>query len=34
MPNSFDDEYGLEHLKNIQYAIDNDICYKRWKNDR
>ena len=33
MPIDFDEEYGLEHLRCIQYAIDNDICYTRWKNE-
>ena len=33
---SFDDDVEditLEHLRLIQYAIDNNISYKRWKND-
>lgn len=32
-PKSFDIEYGLEHIKSINYAIDNNIYYMRWKND-
>lgn len=33
---SFDDDLEditLEHLRVIQYAIDNNISYRRWKND-
>lgn len=33
---SFDDDVEditLDHLRLIQYAIDNNISYKRWKND-
>lgn len=33
---SFDDnleDITLEHLRLIQYAIDNNISYRRWKND-
>ena len=26
-------DYGLEHLMSIQYAIDKDIYYMRWKNE-
>ena len=31
--NYFEQDCGYEHLMNIQYAIDNDICYMRWKNE-
>lgn len=27
------EDVTLEHLRLIQYAIDNDISYKRWKNE-
>ena len=33
---SFNDnleDITLEHLRLIQYAIDNNISYRRWKND-
>ncbi len=30
----FEQDYGYDHLRNIQYALDNDICYMRWKNER
>ena len=26
-------DYGLDHLKSIQYAIENDISYMRWNNE-
>lgn len=34
MPTNFmDSDYGLEHIKAIQYAIENDVYYMRWKNE-
>ena len=33
MPNDFNDELGYEHIMAIQYAIENDIYYMRWKNE-
>ena len=26
-------DVGLEHIKSIQYGIDNNVYYMRWKND-
>lgn len=33
IPTIFDEEIGYEHIMSIQFAIDNNIHYKRWKND-
>ena len=35
MPDDFwNDDYGIEHLKNIQFALENNVCYMRWKNGK
>ena len=28
------DEFGLEHIKSIMYAVEKDIYYMRWENDK
>ena len=28
------DDTGLNHISNIQYALDNNIYYMRWENDK
>lgn len=33
MPTNFNVEYGYEHIQAIQYLIENNIYYMRWKND-
>ena len=33
MPTISDEELGYEHIMSIQFSIDNNIYYKRWKND-
>lgn len=32
-PTFNDEESGYEHIKSIQYAIEHNIFYMRWKND-
>jgi len=34
MPTFLNEEFGYEHIMSIQYAIDNNIYYMRWENDR
>lgn len=33
MPSDMDKEYGLEHLRSIQFSANEDIYYNRWENN-